>query len=136
MKKSSLIILILLLLLVGCTRLLAEKPLKEGEFMDRIVDVKTGVYHYKDWTDSVGTYTDPLIPDSETAVLIGDAILSAIQGTGLAKDFVLQQVFFDEVDEVWILSYWEERDVYVDGNDCNIAIRKSNAEVLRVWFGE
>jgi len=76
------------------------------------------------------------IPDKDTAVRIANTIMRTIQSKGYAKNFTLQTIFFDDVDEIWILSYWEDKGPNWNGADCSIAIRKSNAEVLRIWFGE
>ena len=89
--------------------------------------------------DPVGTYTQPVIPDEETAIEVATAIMQSIQRKGYGKEYVIQSVFFDTVDEIWIVTFaLPQYDVtaLMDGGGYSIAMRKSNAEVVRIWAGE
>ena len=61
--------------------------------------------------------------------------MQSLQRKGYGKDYVIQSVFFDTVDEIWIVTFgMPQYDVtaLIDGACYNIAMRKSNAEVLRI----
>lgn len=94
----------------------------------------------KPWHRAEFTYTDPIIPDEETAAMIASAIMKSIQCKGYAPNYELQRVFFDEEEEVWMVTFGEgfntEDKVMTAGASCCIALAKSNAEVLSIWFGE
>lgn len=66
---------------------------------------------------------------------ISNMIFSNLQDDGLFKDYVMQSVFFDESDEVWILNYYPNEKNYI-GSTCSIAISKQTAEVLKIWVTE
>ena len=105
------------------------------------VSYESGVYHDKDWTETEpGTYQGPAIPDKETALHIATAIFGGMEKSEEAKVFTAQKVFFDTEDEIWIVSFWKEpelpNDMLCVGNDCSIALQKSDGEVLKIWFGE
>lgn len=124
----------LLLAIVSCIILLSaceEKPAKNA-----IVNYETGCYYDKNWDDTVGTYADAVIPDKETALEMAKAIFSGMKKGKEEQEYVPQSVFYDDQDEVWIVSFWENSDAFVLGGGCSIAMQKSDGKVLRIWFGE
>lgn len=98
------------------------------------VKYETGVYECKDWDDPVGTFTGDVMPDAETALRVATIIFSNIRNASEANHEPLS-VFFDEEEEVWII-FFHERDSDMLGGDRNIAIRKQDGKVLRIWSGE
>lgn len=131
MKKLLLFLLIMVLLLTNCK----SSPSKEASDMKNI-KYDSGVFHDKNWDEKIGTYTDAAVADKETAIKIASVVIQSMQKKGYAKNYSVQSVFFDNADEVWIVSFWEDKADETTGADCNIAIKKSNSEILRIWFGE
>ena len=125
--KRLIAILIILVLLSGCNT---------GEPNMKKIKYDSGIYDNKNWSDPVGTYTEAVIADKETAIHIATAILQSMQNKGYARNYVAQSVFFDEADEIWIVSFWENKSEDTLGSDCSIALKKSDAKVMRIWFGE
>ena len=101
-----------------------------------MIEYKTGVYHNKDWEDPIGTYQDDVIPDKNAAVAIATQIFNQMDKSSDMQNYIPQIVFYDQEDEIWIVSFWEETDAITFGGDCSIAMRKKDGKVLRIWFGE
>lgn len=119
------------------------------------VNYKEGVYPYKDWSETLLTYTGEAIPNKESALKVATAVFESLQLVGqitppeMAEDlppeklqrFIPQEVFYDEVDHVWIVCFWEPfrknwDGSFVVGPCCSIALQKENGAVLRIWFDE
>lgn len=131
MKRISLLLLIMVLLFAGC-----KNNTEEGDSDMRDIKYESGVFHDKNWNEKIGTYVDVAVPDKETAIKIASAVIIPMQDKGYAKNYSVQSVFFDNTDEVWIVSFWEDKGDKTTGADCSIAIKKSNSQILRIWFGE
>ena len=99
------------------------------------VEFETGNYYNKNWNETSGTYNKAVVPDENSAVEIATAIFNNMENSEYRREDVPQAVFYDEQDEVWIVSFWEES-VHTLGGDCSIAIQKEDGRVLRIWFGE
>lgn len=97
---------------------------------------ESGKYHNKDWNETVGTYSKTVVPNEEIALDIAKAIFNGMDKSKEAQDYVPQSIFFDEQDEIWIVSFWKESNNSSLGSDCSIAIQKKDGKVLRIWFGE
>lgn len=106
---------------------------------DQNIIFDSGEYYDKAWlldnSDSIHSIDHICVPDSSTAMKISNMIFSNLQDDGLFKDYVMQSVFFDESDEVWILNYYPNEKNYI-GSTCSIAISKQTAEVLKIWVTE
>lgn len=92
----------------------------------------------KDWYKTEGNYEGNVVPTKEIAISIAQAIFEGMENENLA-DYVVQSVFYDEVDHVWIVSFWPEQenpDEFIIGGDCSIALQQADGKVLRIWFGE
>lgn len=101
----------------------------------------SGDFHDKNWTDPVGTYKGPAVPDKETARYIAQAVLNGINKNNESNQFGTGSIFYDESDEIWIVTFFPSSDhlpegVYMVGGDCSIAIQKSDGKILRIWSGE
>ena len=136
MKKNLLIFVFMFLILTsGCCK---NKTDTKG---DSTVNIQfdTGVFQDKNWTEKLGTYDQDVIPTKEVAVEVATQIFKGMSKSSKLEKYVPQSVFFDEVDNVWIVSFWESQnnnELLSVGNDCNIAIRKNDGQILRIWFGE
>ena len=88
-------------------------------------------------SETIGTYSGrAVIPDEETALKIAEAIFDGMEKSEEAPKYVPQAVFYDNQDEIWIVSFWENSNQLTLGGDCNIALQKKDGKVLRIWFGE
>ena len=77
-----------------------------------------------------------VILDEETALKIAKAIFYGMEKSKDAKEYVPQSVFYDNQDEIWIVSFGKNSNHIMLGGDCNIAMQKKDGKVLRIWFGE
>ena len=93
-------------------------------------------YHDKNGSETIGTYGGMVIPDEETALKIAKAIFDGMEKSKDAKEYVPQSVFYDNQDEIWIVSFGKNSNHIMLGGDCNIAMQKKDGKVLRIWFGE
>lgn len=142
--KRIFIISLFVMMLMGCT----NQPSRSNEEIvkDEVkmnVTYSSGVYHDKNWDDETGTYTKNVVPNAETAAAIASAIFAAMDKTTVEDAFTLQNVFYDEVDGLWIISFGESipddirnSSVVQVGYSCSIAIKEADGTVLRIWFGE
>lgn len=101
-----------------------------------MVKYESGNYHDKNWSETIGTYGGMVIPDEETALKIAKAIFDGMEKSKDAKEYVPQSVFYDNQDEIWIVSFGKNSNHIMLGVDCNIAMQKKDGKVLRIWFGE
>ena len=140
--KRIVILSLLLCMLMGC----AQNP-SDGNGQEAPtgmpVAYESGIYHDKNWDDHTGSYENNVIPDMETAITVASAIFDAMEKSSAAEKFTPQDVFYDEVDGIWIVSFWEsipddtqDSAPVVVGDCCSIAIREADGTVLRIWFGE
>ena len=141
--KRMVIFSLLLCMLMGC----ANEPTNDNR-EDNIkenpnVAYSEGVFYDKNWEDHTGSYENNVIPDMETAITVASAIFDAMEKSFAAEKFIPQDVFYDEVDGIWIVSFWEsipddtqDSAPVVVGDCCSIAIREADGTVLRIWFGE
>ena len=98
---------------------------------------KEGVYPMNRWEASMPENSDGTITDSiteETAISIACIEFEKIQQTGIGKDYVLRDVFYDTEDQVWVVYFSAEP--LVPGDCFNIAISKNTGKVLNMWPGE
>lgn len=130
MKK---LFILLISIIFGMTLFSAcESKEKEND----ILQYESGIYHDKNWGETVGSYTGATVPDEKTALEIAKAIFNGMEKSEEAQKYVSQSIFFDEQDEIWIVSFWQDSNEITLGGDCSIAIQKQDGKVLRIWFGE
>ncbi|MBQ7475097.1 MAG: hypothetical protein IJS78_04160 [Clostridia bacterium] len=99
------------------------------------VAIESGIFHDKNWNESIGTYQMDAVPNGDTAIKICSAIFDAMEKKTDYNNLTVRSVFFDEQDKIWIVNFGKS-DPSVVGGDCSIAIKQKNGEVLRIWFGE
>lgn len=136
MKKIKCLLLIMYLIVItGCNR--NQFNMKGTSTMD--IEFEQGIFNDKNWDENIGTYKKDVIPNKETAVAVAVQIFNGMEKKSYAEKYVPQSVFYDEVDGIWIVSFWEENnndEMITLGNDCSIALKKNNGQILRIWFGE
>lgn len=133
MKKQGSILSLLCVLVLSCTFFVSCKD--RSQELNQ-VDYEVGVYSDKNWEESVGTYQGDAIPDEETALAVAQGIFQGIEKSQAAEQYRPQVVFYDQEDEIWIVSFWQDSGQATLGNDCSIALQKKDGKVLRIWFGE
>lgn len=128
MKKLSIFILLLLALFtfVFCHNKGDIKDLKYQE----------GIFYNKNWSDQTGTYTNDVVETKETAIEIATAVYNGMIKSRNMNGFKPKSVFYDNQDEVWIVSFGKKNNGTIVGGDCSIAIQRKDGKVLRIWFGE
>lgn len=138
MRRALVVFLIVLFIMLcsACNTNQKEDDIKEFD----TIDYQTGEYDKKDWSETLGTYTDaPVIPNKETAAKMAQAIFDGmVNKSKEEQEFVPQHIFYDEQDKVWIVSLWQNRKgkEYVVGGNCCIAMQQQDGKVLRIWFEE
>lgn len=136
MKKTSYLLLIIFLILAtGCNKVQSDT---KGDSSVNI-EFKKGTYYDKNWEEETGTYQQDVIPDKDTAVKIATQIFNGMEKNSDMEKYVPQSVFYDEIDGIWIVSFWEKKEdseMLTVGDDCSIALKRKNGQVLRIWFGE
>lgn len=122
-KNFLLIFLHIVFLLTACGK----------ENMNK-VEYQEGIYPNKNWDYMNTSFDHECIENKETALAIGNAILIAYQNKGYFPDYTAQVVFYDTKDEIWIVSFWVDTDYPTA--DFNIALNKSDCQVIDMWVGE
>lgn len=98
-----------------------------------------GEYQYYGEITPDITVENPCVPDKETAIKIAEAVTSGFQRKGYFPNYVPQSVFFDTQKQLWIVTFAPESDndeVVLIGSCFSVAIKKDNAEVIKMWVGE
>ena len=131
MKKVIIFIVALhLIVLAACT----------FHIRDNEIRYESGEYFNKNWDDGIGTYKKAVIPDEKTALNVARSIFDGMEKSEDVEKYEAQAVFFDEKDQIWIVSFYQEQQEskvpLTIGGGCDIAIQKSDGKVLRIWFGE
>lgn len=131
MRKNSILLaaLIMLLLLIGCRG-------EQNDSGNMNVEFQTGIYYNKEWEQTAGTYQGDVIPNEEVAVKVAIQVFEGMKKSSKAQNYGPQSVFYDEQDEVWIVSFGEPSEEESVGGGCSIAIQKEDGKVLRIWYGE
>ena len=126
MKKIGIMVIAILgmILCLSCSQ--------KGE---RVVEFETGSYFDKNWDESIGTYKGAVIPDKDTAMNMAISIFDGMSKSEEVAEYVVQSIFYDEQDEIWIVSFWKDSENII-GGDCSIALQKKDGKVIRIWFGE
>ena len=100
---------------------------------ERSVHYESGIFDNKNWDETEGTISEDVVPDQKSAKIIAQAIFDVMQGDG-PWNFQLKHVFYDEEDQIWIVSFWEDKGIYYDGGSLSIAFQKEDGKVLRIWL--
>ena len=131
--------IIVFALLLFCFSFVSCDLLREDDKV--VVDFQTGIYDYKNWDETIGTYRGDAIPNQQVASNVATEIFNGLEKSSKAQKYVLQEVFYDEQDEIWIVAFYEPIEensdgTYTLGGGCNIALQKKDGKVLRIWFSE
>lgn len=86
--------------------------------------------------DSVGTYKGEVIPNEECAIAVAEAIFNSMPKSNSMRNHTPQNVYFDEDNKAWIVTFCESSNSLTLGGDCSIALQKADGKVLGIWFGE
>ncbi len=104
---------------------------------ERTIPYSEGIYPDKDWDKVEIPFSEDCIADKETAVQFADVILEGFQKRGSFENYSAQEVFLDTEDGIWIVSYWEEKPgVVIVGGGFNIAFRRDDCTVIKMWVEE
>ncbi len=83
--------------------------------------------------DNTAVYDGEIVSDKETAIEIAKIVLNNISDFENKKDYNTIIVFYDTEKEIWIVTF-DKKDTL--GGCVSVAIRKSDAQIVKVWFGE
>lgn len=122
------------LMLTGCH---LENSSRETEPPEREIIYDEGVYHNKMWdADDLEAVDGPesnTMIDKAAAISIACAEFEKLQEKGICKEYVLEGVFFDTEDIVWIVWFGNGRPSL--GGCYEIAVSKTG-KILAMWPGE
>lgn len=110
------------------------EPSKAQERANEII-IRKGIYSNKNWEESVGTISVPVVPNEDVAIHISSEIIQGIYD-GLSSSYIPISIFYDEEDSIWIVSFQKSGEELLAGGDISVAIQKKDGKVLRIWFGE
>jgi len=147
MKKFKFMILIgMVLLVLGIVSYFVfysrSNSNMKGDIKNDIKDnikLETGVYSNKNWDEKMETANLDCVPDKDTAIKIANVITNRYTKGRAYGKYEITSVFYDNQDGVWIVSYDDipaDKNMKVVGGCYNIAIRKKDAKVLRIWGDE
>ena len=128
--KRKLVMLLIVIGMMFCSA--CENNQQEKD----MVKYESGIFYDKNWDETVGTYSDVAVPNKETAIKIAQAIFDGMEKSNEEQKYILQSVFYDKQDEIWIVSFGDNSSQIILGGDCSIAIQRKDGKVLRIWFGE
>ncbi len=110
-----------------------EVIFESGEYDDKIWETGCDYINYDDFD---------CVPDIDTAMEIASIIMyKNCNEKDFFENYKLKYVFYDEIDNVWIVSFFPNCDdlkdgTFIVGGDLNIAISRKDARVLAIWGGE
>ncbi|MEI3239904.1 MAG: hypothetical protein V8S32_07715 [Lachnospiraceae bacterium] len=81
----------------------------------RVVEFEAGSYFDKNWEESIGTYKGAVIPDKDTAMNVAISIFDGMSKSEEVAEYVVQSIFYDEQDEIWIVSFWKDSRILLAG---------------------
>lgn len=116
-----------------------DNNVMEGDSENTMIDYESGIFPNKNWEENMGTYYGDVVSTREVAISIAQAVFNGMEKPDRYSRYAVQAVFFDEMDEIWIVTFWEpweSLDEVVIGDECNIAIQKKDGRVLRIWYEE
>lgn len=123
--KKFMIVLLSLICVVGCAGCKSNEVTQMNE-----VAYKEGIFPVRDWNEVGYPFEKDCVTGKETAICIGNALLSQFQNQGYFPAYTLQEVFNDVEREIWVLSYWKAMCV---GSTFSIAINKKDGQVIHMW---
>ncbi|MGM9643494.1 MAG: hypothetical protein ACI3X1_00225 [Eubacteriales bacterium] len=149
MKRSVFLLFtfIVLFLLFGCTTIDNGETKESGEGSVTNKEEATtysyseGIYPGKDWADVTAGSENPdtssgdaIVPNKETAISIADKAFEEVKLSGICQSYVLQGVFYDTEDNIWVVYFGEDSEI--PGSCYNIAISKATGEIIKMWASE
>ena len=131
MKRKLLLLIafaLSVLLITACTK--QEKEKIQPKF-------ETGTYYPgMDWDDPYGNYTDPAVPDAKTARTVAQGILDGMRAGTTQEKYVLKKIFYDESNQIWVVSFGPQNNRNETGGYTNIAIQKPDGKIFKIWVSE
>ena len=81
--------------------------------------------------------SESVVPDEKVAKGIAEEIFKSLCPDLIERGYVFQKIRYIETDDVWIVTFFPDaNNVKTFGGDWNIAIRKKDCEVIRIFIGE
>ena len=125
-------LLILIILTNSCSN--------KEENVTRDIPYESGVYHEKNWDEIKYKYRGgDVIPTKEVAINVAVQIFDGMRKIDREIYYEPQKVFFDEEDEIWIVTFYEPGNPNGPtwlGGSYYIAIRKNDGKVMCIWGTE
>lgn len=146
MKKIALFLLALIFLFAGCScsqSLQVEETIASPSDLTTQEPTENAIYHYayENWEkDQQSDFLqEDLVQTEENALAVANAIVKIAIGEQEWKKLYLANVWEDVDKGVWVISFDprnEDSDTIITGGRVNIAIRKHDAQVVKMWAEE
>ena len=120
---SSLVILLIIIFLLYCG--------KENDNMN--ISYEEGIMNSLVFENYEGVYEGEFVPNKETAIEIAKIVLDRVLKTETGRTYNSIFVFYDIEKELWVVTFGKKNTL---GDCVSIAIRKSDAKIVKVWSGE
>lgn len=120
-----------------------EGVLEVSDSIEEVLESETVFYDIHEiqepekdyWENADSPVLDDCLDDVETASSVAKVILARFQREGLFSGYSLQYIEYQPDPGIWFFSFWDG-DLNEIGACFSIAIRKDNAQVLKMWVNE
>lgn len=112
---------------------------KEVIINDIDINYNEGIIDDNLLNDDVGVYKEAVVKDKETALAIAKVIFESIDRPKNKDDYFCEDIFYDTEKEIWIITFAKKskkKGEYIVGGSCSIALRKKDAQIVKIWFEE
>lgn len=159
MKIKVLGICLLLVFLVGCgqesvtedgeesmepndSMITTSKEDNESRFvlnsgdLEQITDEVVEVVEKNYWEKADCPFSHDCVVEAETAICITQSLLKQFQKEGFFTGYSPQMVEYQADPGIWVVVFWKDSNNLELTPTFNIAIRKDNAQVVKMWVDE
>lgn len=132
--KVALVIVVVIALIEGIVIMNGNdsEDVKQNRYVIDYDEIEEIGYDSVPWDDDMGDFTDKIIISPETAIKIGELILTNGNPNKL-NDVPNREVKKIINSDIYVVSYYN-KDML--GGDYSMAINRKTGEVLKAWAGE
>ena len=88
------------------------------------------------WESENSPFLHDCLADVETASSVAKLIFSEIQREGYCSGYSLQYIEYQSDPGIWVFTFWDGSDDSGPSATFSMAIRKDNAQVVKMWVDE
>ena len=149
MKKAILLLCLFLSLLLlnacGSGQSISAESTNSPGPTEGLPEPESAIYEIEEitdkyyWEDEDYDFpaSDDCLDDVETASAVANIILARFQRDGLFPGYSLQHIEYQSDPGIWVFHFWDGAEFELGPcSGFSIAIRKDNAQVLKMWVSE